>query len=75
MTDEEFFDEVISDLFRRCNTCFKMIDKKEPYIVAYKNGYPAYFCRDHIHDAEHYLDWFQELVDIRRYDYDTDSRD
>ena len=65
MANEDCLEEIISDLFRTCNTCFKMIDKNEPYIVAYKNGHPAYFCRDHIHDAAHYLDWFQEFVEIK----------
>lgn len=65
MANEDYLEEIVSDLFRTCNTCFKIIDKNEPYIVAYKNGCPVYFCRNHIHDAEHYLDCFQELVDIR----------
>ena len=64
--EEDFFNEIISDIFRRCNTCFKAIDKNEPYITAYKNGCPAYFCRDHIRDAEHYLDWFQEFAEVKQ---------
>lgn len=58
-------DEIVPNIFRFCNTCLKQIDKNEPYIVAYKNGFPAYFCRKHIHDAEYYLDWFQEIIEIK----------
>lgn len=65
MTDKEWFNEIMLNVSRRCSTCFKRIDKNESYVIAYKNGYPAYFCRDHVHDAEHYLDWFQEFVEIK----------
>lgn len=63
MTNKDHLEEIMSDLFRRCNTCSKKIDENEPYIIAFKNGYPAYFCRKHIHDAEHYFDWFQEFCE------------
>lgn len=65
MKEEELFDTIISDMCKRCNTCFKAINTKESHIIAYKNEYPAYFCREHIQDAEHYLDWFQEFVEIK----------
>lgn len=62
---EKLESEFLSNTFRFCNTCFKTIDKTEPHIAAYKNGYKVYFCRNHVRDAEHYLDWFQEFVELK----------
>ena len=59
------FEEILSDVLRRCNTCFKHIGANDPYIVAYKDGYPTYFCREHIDDAKWYLDNFLEVTDCR----------
>lgn len=63
--DDSILSAAISDVFRKCNTCFKPINKNESYIIAYKNGHPAYFCREHINDAGHYLDWFEEIVELK----------
>ena len=57
------FDELLANTLRRCNVCFKQIEKTDPYIVAYKNGYPAFFCREHIEYAEDYLDHFMEFIE------------
>lgn len=65
MSIEEQIEELWEDVFRKCNTCFKQIHKDDPYIVAYKKGYPVCFCKEHIQDAEHYLDWFQEFVEVK----------
>lgn len=48
-----------------CTTCFKRIQESDPHIIAFKNDIPAYFCREHLRDAEKYLDWFQEFVEIK----------
>lgn len=57
------YEEILEDRFLRCFRCNKVIDKNEPYIVAYKNGLPAYYCREHFDDAKTYLDFFQEFVE------------
>ena len=61
--EDEFLDAIKDRVFRRCLTCNKYLDKKDPYIIAYKNETPAYFCREHVDDAKHYLDWYQEFVE------------
>ncbi len=65
MSSDEQFEELLEDVFCRCNTCFKQIHRDDPYIVAYKNGCPVYFCKEHIYNAEQYLNWFQEFVEIK----------
>ena len=65
MSVDEQMEELLEDVFHKCNTCFKQIHKDDPYIVAYKKGYPAYFCKEHMHDAEQYLNLFQEIVEIK----------
>ena len=57
------FQTITKVVFRRCLVCNKFIDETDPHIIAYKNDIPAYFCREHIDDAKHYLDWYQEFVE------------
>lgn len=61
--EDEFLDAITDRVFRRCLVCNKYLDKNDPYIIAYKNDMPAYFCREHVDDAKHYLDWYQEFVE------------
>ena len=61
MTDEE----LMSYIPFRCITCGKVLDDDTPYIIAYKYKQSAPYCRDHIQDAEKYLDWYMEFVEIK----------
>lgn len=65
MSVDEQMKELLDDVFCKCNTCSKQIHKDDPYIIAYKKGCPVYFCKEHMHDAERYLDLFQEFVEIK----------
>lgn len=63
--DEDEILELIVDMaFKRCLVCNKYLDKNDPYIIAYNNDIPAYFCREHVDDAKHYLDWYQKFVEV-----------
>ena len=59
-------DDIAEEVFRRCLTCNMHINKDAPYIVGYKDGMPAYFCKEHVDDAKQYLAYFHEFVDVKK---------
>ena len=61
---QEFNIDIINP-FKRCLTCNIIIEDSDPYIIAYKNKIPVYFCKKHINDAKKYLDNFQEFIEIK----------